>query len=199
MKMTRTALSVAAMIALVTACMLAHADPGSIEVHVWASSPVTVVLMSGSQVKAVSLVPVGTRGCLLQNLQPGNYALVASASRYNSVTRAVTVPDGGEAEVWLELTKLTDNDYKTRGRVVGFVKDANGDPVANVTLTLMKVNKPVGAARPVNATGVYELEWYPPGTYTVIAVAPGFKTGTYAGQRLAAGTSTRLDVVLQPK
>jgi len=197
--MTRTVLTIAAVSALMTACLLAQAAPASIEVHVSASNPVSVVLMSGSQVKAVGVVPVGSGGCLLQNLAPGKYVLVVSASAYTSVTRAVTVNDGAETELTVTLAKLTKDDYKARGRVVGFVKDANDNPVAKSTLVLMKGDSPVGATRPENATGVYELEWYAPGTYKVIAVAAGFKTGTYDGQQITAGGSTWLDVVLQPK
>jgi hypothetical protein len=190
-------LTVGAVLALMTACLLAQAAPGSIEVHVSVSTPVTVVLMSGNQIKAVGVVAPGKSGCLLQDIAPGKYALLVSAKQYKSVTRAVGVADGAQTEVSVELARFTNEDYKTLGRIVGFVKAADDSPVANATLVLMRGEKPAGAARPTNATGVYELEWYPPGTYAVMVAAPGFNTATYAGQQVAAGASTWLDVVLQ--
>jgi len=190
-------LTVSAVLTLLAACAIAQATPGSVEVHVSVATPAVVVLMSGGQVKAVGVVPKDKNGCLLQDIMPGRYALTVSAPFYASVTRAVTVRDDAETEITVAMSKLTDEDFQTRGRVVGFVKDANGTPVVNATLVLMKGNKPVGATRPENAGGVYELEWYAPGTYNVIVTAPGFNTAVYTGQTITAGGRTWLDVVLQ--
>lgn len=192
----RSFLTVGAVLALMAACLLAQAAPGTLEVHVSASTPATVVLF-GTQIKAVGVVAAAKSGCLLQDIAPGKYTLVVSAKTYRSVARAVVVQDGAQADVTIELTKLTKEDYKARGRVVGFVKGADDNPIGNATLVLMKGKGPVGAARPANATGIYELEWYPPGTYAVIVAAPGFKAATYTGQQITAGASTWLDVVLQ--
>jgi len=197
LKTIRAILIVSAALTLLACCAVAQPTPGSIEVHVSVSTPAVVVLMSGGQVKAVSVVPKAKNGCLLQDIMPGRYTLTVSAPFYASITRAVTVRDGAETEVTVAMSKLTDRDFKTRGLVVGFVKDANGTPVVNATLVLMKGNRPVGATRPENATGVYELEWYAPGTYKVIVTAPGFNTAVYSGQTITAGASTWLDVVLQ--
>lgn len=197
--MRRTALTASAALMLLTVCVLAQAAPGRIEVHVSPSGPAVAVLMAGGQIKAVGAVAESQRGCLLENIAAGKYTLVVSASARVSVIRTVTVPDGGETEVGVELPKLTGDDYKTRGRIVGFVKGANGKPIANATLVLVKDRSPVGAARPGNATGVYELEWYPPGSYKVIVEAPGYKSKAYARQQITAGAAKRLDVTLQAK
>ena len=192
--MRRTVVGLA--LVLLVASGLAQAAPGAIEVHVSASNPVVVSLMSGTQLTAVDVVPKGRRGCLLQNVAPGKYTLIASASAYASVTRAVAVRDGAETGVAITLLKLVGSDYKKLGRVVGFVKDADGKPVLNATLVLIKEKKAVGAARPGKA-GVYELEWYAPGEYSVMVVAPGSISALYRGQTVRAGASARLDVVLR--
>jgi len=189
-------LTVAMVVLVMAGCLAVHAAPGGLEVHV-STSPATVALISGDQITAVSVVPKGVRGCLLQNIEPGDYTLAVSAPAYVSVTRAVTVPDGACADVWVKLAKLTEEHFAARGRVVGTVKNADGNPVVNAILVLMKGDDPVGSTRPVNDDGIYELEWYPPGTYSVIAVAPGFNRATYTGLKLSAGARVWLDVVLQ--
>ena len=182
-------------VVLLTLSVLGQAAPGSIEVHV--AGPAVVALMSGSQVRVVSPVAEGKRGCLLQEIAPGTYDLVASAPGHTSVTQTVTVSDGAETEVSITLVKFTKRDYETRGRIVGFVKDTNGKPIPKAALILLKGDDPVGVARPANATGVYELEWYAPGTYTVVVGAPGYQSRSYPDQQISAGASRRLDVVLE--
>ncbi|MFW6156488.1 MAG: carboxypeptidase-like regulatory domain-containing protein, partial [Armatimonadota bacterium] len=99
----------------------------------------------------------------------------------------------------LELTKQQSSDYKRLGRIVGFVRNPQGQPVGKATLVLVRGAAPVGATQPENPTGVYELEWYPPGTYSVLGTAPGHKTSKYSGRNISAGESLWLDVTLQPK
>jgi hypothetical protein len=127
-------------------------------------------------------------------------AAVASKRLYNSAgAAAISFDEKGNRQIRLELAKHQSSDFKRMGRIVGFVRNAEGQPLGNATLVLMKKKGPVGAAHTENATGVYELEWYPPGTYRVLATAPGHKSSKYAGQSIQAGESLWLDVTLQPK
>jgi bacillopeptidase F len=157
------------------------------------------VLTSGDDVLASSAVAEGKRGCLLKGIEPGTYSVVASASGYASETQSVTVPEGGEAEVSFELRKLSGDDYKALGRIVGYAANAADEPIAGTTLVLITGGAIVGSAKPVGEKGVYELEWYPPGTYAVVATAPGYKRVVFTGQSIVAGESTRLDIELQPE
>ena len=125
------------------------------------------------------------------------YTIVVSANNYAPKADNVTV--NGDLTLNVPLRKLTGPDYKSLGRIVGFVKSTANKPVANALLLLVRGNAVVGASQPENATGVYELQWYTPGTYTVIGVAPGHKTATYPGQVIAAGESLMLEVALEPK
>jgi len=178
---------------------VADAAPGSVEVHVSADSPVLVALTLQARIVAGAVVPKGRRGCLLTGVAPGKYVLVVSAPGYRSSSSTVTVPDGGEAEAWVRLEKFRKQDYRALGRVVGFVKNAAGAPVGDCLLVLLKNKALVGTATPQKKTGVYELEWYPPGVYTVLVIAKGYKTVDYHGVELRAGKSTRLDPVLAPE
>jgi len=127
----------------------------------------------------------------------GAYTIVVSASGYASKVESITV--NGDLTHNVPLVKLAGSDFRNLGRIVGFVKAQDNKPVVNALLLLKKGNAWVGAAQPENATGVYELKWYAPGTYTVVVVAPGHNTATYGNQQIPAGESLWLDVVLQPK
>ncbi len=175
-------------------CAAAHAAPGSIEVHV--AGPAVVTVVSGDDIVATAAVAKEARGCLLRDIEPGTYTVVASASGYASATKAVTVPDGGEAEVSLKLARLGPEDYKSLGRIVGFVKDGAGKPVTGAVLLLLKGDGTVGTARSGGPQGVYELEWYAPGTYAAVVEAAGYRRAVFRAQSVSAGASTRLDVEL---
>ncbi len=159
-------------------------------------SKALVVLVSGNSVAAMAKTVSGGR-YELPAVANGSYKLVVSANGYSSKADGITV--NGDLALNVALTKLSGTDFKNLGRVVGFVKAAGNKPVPKALLLLKKGTVPIGAAQPQNATGVYELQWYAPGTYTVVVVAPGFATATYANQKISAGESLWLDVELQPK
>lgn len=155
-----------------------------------------VVLVSGNSVAASGQTSSGGQYSL-KNVANGRYTMIVSASGYASKVDDITV--NGDASATVALVKLAKSDFRNLGRIVGFAKTAGNKPVPNAVLLLKKGNTYVGAAQPENATGVYELEWYPPGSYTVLAVAPGYNTASYGNQQITAGESLWLDVVLQPK
>ena len=113
--------------------------------------------------------------------------------------QAKQVALSGQVSASFALVKFGTDDFDTRGRIVGFVRNAAGEPVTNATLVLLKGQNPVGVARAQTPTGVYELEWYPPARYTVVVTAPGHNPATYQGKQIAAGESLWLDVTLQPQ
>ena len=133
----------------------------------------------------------------LDGVANGKYTIVVSASSFTSKVDSITV--SGDAAQNVSLTKLSKSDFKNLGRVVGFVKATGNKPVSKALLLLKKGKTVVGVAAPQNATGVFELEWYSPGTYTVVATAPGHNTATYSNQKITSGESLWLDVVLQSK
>lgn len=122
--------------------------------------------------------------------------VVVEKKLYKPTTRRVTTE---QHTVSVALTPLQSEDFKRLGRIVGFVKSATGQPLGNATLVILRGSTPVGAAQTRNASGVYELEWYPEGTYSVLATAPGYTKRTYPNQKITAGQALWLEVTLQPR
>ncbi len=106
---------------------------------------------------------------------------------------------GGQSSLSLALDALQPEQFKRLGRIVGFVKSSAGPPLGNATLLMLRDGRPVGVTQTQNASGIYELEWYPPGTYTVLGTAPGFAPRAYPGQKVTAGQALWLEVTLPPR
>ncbi len=114
--------------------------------------------------------------------------------------QAKRVALSGQVSVSFALVKFGSEDFNRLGRIVGFVRNAAGEPIPNATLVLVKEGgTPVGVARSQTPTGVYELGWYPPGRYTVVATANGHNPVTRQGQQIKAGESLWLDIELAPR
>ena len=62
------------------------------------------------------------------------------------------------------------------GQVTGFVQDASKGLVPGVTVTLTNAGTGVTSIQVTNEAGVYNFSVVPPGTYTVSASLPGFRT-----------------------
>jgi hypothetical protein len=156
-----------------------------------------VAVVSGDSVLATGRT--NAQGVWSATVTGDTARITASKRLYASATSAPVALKDDAAQIRLELTKQQSADYKRFGRIVGFVRNAQGQSVANATLVLLKGSGPVGATQPENPTGVYELEWYPPGKYSVLGTAPGHRTSKYSGQSISAGESLWLDVTLQPR
>lgn len=122
--------------------------------------------------------------------------VVVDKKLYAPVARQVSA---GQGTLGVALEGLAPEQFKSLGRIVGFVKSAAGQPLSNATLLMMRDGKPVGVTQTQNASGVYELEWYPPGTYTVVGTAPGYVNRSYSGLQVTAGQALWLEVTLQPR
>ncbi|MFW6437947.1 MAG: hypothetical protein ACOCZ7_02940, partial [Armatimonadota bacterium] len=116
-----------------------------------------VAVISGDAILAMGRT--NSEGAWTGTVTKATARVTASKSLYASATTA-PISTGANRQVRLELKKHQSADYKRFGRIVGFVRNAAG-PVGNATLVLLKGTTPVGCAQPENATGVYELEWYP--------------------------------------
>ncbi len=149
-----------------------------------------------SSQKVVAAGKTSAQGIWNGTIPDGKVTVLAAKDLYVTATKTVTV--SGKTALQLELSQHTQEDFQRLGRIVGFAR-SNGQPLGNATLVLFKGKSPVGAAQPENSTGVYELEWYAPGTYRVLATAPGHQSAQYAGQKIAAGESLWLDVTLKKK
>jgi outer membrane receptor protein involved in Fe transport len=83
-----------------------------------------------------------------------------------------------------------------RGTIVGTVKDGTGAVLPGVEITA--TNAGTAAERKVvsGETGEYSVPLLPPGTYTVSAALPGFKTNIRSGITLLVDQTARIDFTL---
>ncbi|MEO6803111.1 MAG: TonB-dependent receptor [Granulicella sp.] len=89
------------------------------------------------------------------------------------------------------------NAQGTTAQIVGKVADQSGAVIPNATIDVR--NTGTGLARTVtsSATGEYAIPSLPVGSYSLKAVAVGFKTYSQSGINLEGGQQARLDVSLQ--
>ncbi len=84
------------------------------------------------------------------------------------------------------------------GRILGSVTDQSGGVVAGATVTVTDVQRGVTRTLITDQAGEYLAPDLVPGTYTVRAVATGFKTAERSGLLLEVRQDIRVDLVLQP-
>lgn len=161
-----------------------------------ALSGAVVAVVSGEAVTAAGRT--NAQGIWNGTAAGSKVTVIATKDLHVTQARVITLTDAPSA-LRFELAQHKQEDFKRLGRIVGFARSGGGAPLGNATLILLKGTTPIGVAQPENATGVYELEWYAPGTYTVLATAPNHTSRKLANQTIAAGESLWLDVTLQPK
>jgi len=160
-----------------------------------ALSGAVVAVVSGEAVPAAGRT--NAQGVWSGTITGSKVRVIATKDLHVTQARAIVV--GQASALRFELAQHKQEDFKRLGRIVGFARSGGGAPLGNATLILLKGTAPIGVTQPENATGVYELEWYAPGTYTVLATAPNHTSKKFANQTIAAGESRWLDVTLQPK
>src|SRR5579863_5519690 len=84
------------------------------------------------------------------------------------------------------------------GRILGSVTDQSGGVIANATVTVTDTQRGVARTLTTDEAGEYLAPDLLPGTYTVRAVATGFKTVERTGLLLEVKQDIRVDLTLQP-
>src|SRR5207237_5752401 len=81
------------------------------------------------------------------------------------------------------------------GRISGFIKDPSGATIPNAKIT---VRHQSGVERQVttNESGYYIVTNVPPGLYTMVAEAPGFRTFQTTGNKLDPSANLVIDATL---
>ncbi|HET9792530.1 MAG TPA: carboxypeptidase regulatory-like domain-containing protein [Candidatus Angelobacter sp.] len=100
----------------------------------------------------------------LTNQPPGSLSLTASATGFNSLTKAVTITAGQTTPVNFSLTSTAATGSIT-GRITSAV---NGTALSGATVTFSR------GSTVSDANGNYTFKAVPPGTYTITAVRAGF-------------------------
>jgi iron complex outermembrane receptor protein len=85
------------------------------------------------------------------------------------------------------------------GRITGTVRNASGEPVPGVSVTIR--NQQTGATRVAvsAANGSYEITGLVPGRYTVTAELTGLGQATVRDVQVVAGPATAADLTLEPR
>src|ERR1700687_230002 len=81
------------------------------------------------------------------------------------------------------------------GTISGFVKDPSGGTIANAKITIRN-NRGVERVATSNDSGYYTITNVPPGLYTVVADAPGFRRYESKDNKLDPSANLVVDVAL---
>src|SRR5258708_4915022 len=85
----------------------------------------------------------------------------------------------------------------TTAQIVGKVADQTGAAIPNATIDVQNTGTGLGRTVTSSGTGEYVIPSLPVGSYSLKAVATGFKTYSQSGIGLEGGQQARLDVTLQ--
>jgi hypothetical protein len=80
--------------------------------------------------------------------------------------------------------------------LLGTITDPSGATVPGVKVTVVEVATGSAHQTVTNESGNYTLPDLPPGTYSVVAEAPGFKKDTHQNIDLLTNSSTRIDIAM---
>jgi len=83
------------------------------------------------------------------------------------------------------------------GNIVGYVKDATGAAIPDVTVTAKMVEQQATRTTRTNAEGFYNLLSLPPGKYELTFEVKGFQKQSQTGLELTVGQNLRVDSALQ--
>jgi hypothetical protein len=83
------------------------------------------------------------------------------------------------------------------GNIAGYVKDASGAAIPDVSVTAKMVEQQVTRSTTTNAEGFYNLLTLPPRTYELTFEVKGFQKQTQTGLALTVGQNLRVDSALQ--
>jgi hypothetical protein len=80
--------------------------------------------------------------------------------------------------------------------LLGTITDPSGATVPGVKVTVVEVATGSTHQTVTNESGNYTIPDLPPGTYSVVAEAPGFKKDTHQNVDLLTNSSTRIDIAM---
>src|SRR6266545_494078 len=84
-----------------------------------------------------------------------------------------------------------------KGAIVGTITDSNGAAVPNATVTITDVGNKTTQTFSTNSDGIYNAPFLNPGTYEVLASAPGFAKTLVSNIVVAVGSRVRADLALK--
>jgi hypothetical protein len=93
-------------------------------------------------------------------------------------------------------TASTVNAQPRFGALTGIIKDAAKAPLADATVTATQLDGSTVRGTISGSGGIFAFSDLPPGTYAVVAQAPGYSDVTIGSVRVAPGLATRADIAM---
>jgi len=98
----------------------------------------------------------------------------------------------------LSITTVQLFGQAVNGTLLGTVSDSSGAVVAAPKITATETSTGIARATESNSSGNYTFANLPPGTYSVLAEAHGFKKESRSDLRVDVNSSVRADLTMQP-
>src|SRR5690349_19335371 len=98
----------------------------------------------------------------------------------------------------ISITTLQLFGQAVNGTLLGTLTDSSGAVVAGAQVTITEVGTGIPHSTQSNASGNYVFPNLPPGMYTVLAEARGFKKQSRTDVRLEINSARRVDMEMQP-
>src|SRR5271157_3619272 len=114
------------------------------------------------------------------------------------LTRSLRPGTAGGGALLAFALSLSLAAQTTTGRIVGSVRDVSGAPLAGAVVTIVDVQRDTARSTVADDSGGYAVPNLAPGSYTVRAVAPGFKTLERSRVQLEVASDLTVDLSLPP-
>jgi hypothetical protein len=85
----------------------------------------------------------------------------------------------------------------SRGRIAGRIVDPSGSAIPNVQVVATNAETAMKVSATSNDSGIYDLPYLPPGTYSLSATAPGFKSYERKDLQVRVGDQMAVDITLE--
>ncbi len=95
------------------------------------------------------------------------------------------------------LAATTAWAQSTTGSIQGIVRDAQGQSLPGVAITIRNVDTALTRATVTDGSGAYDAQLLPPGDYTIGAELAGFRAQQRSGVRLTVNQAARIDFTLE--
>lgn len=125
---------------------------------------------------------------VLNGLAPGNYVVKVEAPDYQTAVSGILLAPNTTATVNFVLSPQP-------GSIIGVAKDANGNPLSGVVVTILQNNVVISTVT-TGQDGSYTVAGLAPGSYTATVAAPAYQTNTQ-GIVVIPNNSVALDFTLQ--
>jgi len=86
---------------------------------------------------------------------------------------------------------------QSRGTITGSVTDTRGSAIPSAQVQVKNVDTSLVTATRTNDSGLYEVDFLIPGTYSITADAPGFKKMVRSALTLAVGGQLQVDMKME--